>query len=297
MSAKRFVEVLGRQMAYLDVGEGPVVVLLHGNPTSSFLWRNVWPHLVDRARCVVPDLIGMGDSDKLEGSGDDRYRFDVHRRHLDALLQATVGDAPVVLVLHDWGSALGFDWANRHRDQVAGIAYMESIVRPFEWSDWPDETRDTFRALRSPDGERLVLDENLFVERMLVRHPIPIEDHDEYRRPFAEPGETRRPTLTWPRQLPIGGEPADVVATVAAYGEWLRESGVPKLFIDADPGSILVGRARDFCRGWPNQREVRVAGGHFVPEWSPDEIGEAIAAWVADTIGWRPLRRNGADVP
>ncbi|HZR83993.1 MAG TPA: haloalkane dehalogenase [Candidatus Binatia bacterium] len=279
---KKRVSVLGREMAYVEVGSGDPIVFLHGNPTSSYLWRNVIPHLADRGRCIAPDLIGMGDSDKLEPSGPDRYRFVEHRAHLDALLDALGVRERVTLVVHDWGSALGFDWANRHRDAILGIAYMEAIVRPLEWAAWPEAATSVFRAFRSPAGEKMVLEDNVFVERVLpgsILRKLTDEEMDEYRRPFREKGEGRRPTLTWPRQIPLDGEPADVVAIVQAYADWLAASEVPKLFVDADPGAILIGPQREFSRRWPSQTEVRVKGSHFVQEDSPDEIGRAIARW------------------
>ncbi len=281
--AKQATEVLGHRMAWVDEGEGAPIVLLHGNPTSSYLWRRVIPHLVDRGRCIAPDLIGMGDSDKLPGTGDDRYRFVEHRRHLDALLDHLGVTEDVTLVVHDWGSGLGFDWANRHRDAVRAIAYMEAIVRPVTWDEWPESARDIFRAMRSEAGESIVLDKNVFVERILpasiIRDLSPAE-HDVYRAPFATPGEDRRPTLTWPREIPIDGQPADVHQIVADYAAWLSTTEVPKLFVDAQPGSILVGPQRDFCLSWPNQAVVEVPGIHFVQEDSGDAIGAAIADWL-----------------
>jgi haloalkane dehalogenase len=279
---KKRTTVLGRSMAYVETGKGDPIVFLHGNPTSSYLWRNVIPHLEGQGRCIAPDLIGMGDSDKLEASGPDRYRFVEHRAHLDALLETLGVRENVTLVIHDWGSALGFDWANRHRDAVKGIAYMEAIVRPVAWADWPSGARKMFQAFRSPAGEDLILANNTFVERVLpasILRPLADAEMDEYRRPFREAGESRRPTLSWPRQIPIDGEPADVVAIVEAYGAWLASSQVPKLFVNAEPGAILIGAQREFCRSWPNQREVTVKGSHFIQEDSPDEIGHAIAAW------------------
>jgi haloalkane dehalogenase len=280
---KQHATVLGREMAYVEVGRGDPIVLLHGNPTSSFLWRNIIPHLADKGRCIAPDLIGMGDSDKLTDSGPDSYRFVEHRAHLDALYQTLGVTDNVTFVIHDWGSALGFDWANRHRDAVRGLAYMEAIVQPLTWESWPDDARDIFQAFRSPAGDQIVLEKNLFVEAVLpsaIQRKLSDEEMAEYRRPFAEAGESRRPTLTWPREIPIDGEPADVHDIVTAYGSWLAESDVPKLFINADPGAILTGAQREFCRSWPNQTEVTVAGAHFIQEDSPDEIGRAIAAWL-----------------
>jgi haloalkane dehalogenase len=279
---KKRATVLGRAMAYVEVGEGDPIVFLHGNPTSSYVWRNVIPHLEKKGRCIAPDLIGMGDSEKLEPSGPDRYRFVEHRAHLDALLETLGVRSKVTLVIHDWGSALGFDWANRHRDAVKGIAYMEAIVRPVVWADWPVSARKMFQAFRSPAGEDLILANNTFVERVLpasIMRPLADAEMAEYRRPFREAGESRRPTLTWPRQIPIEGEPADVVAIVEAYGAWLASSPVPKLFVNAEPGAILIGPQREFCRSWPNQQEVTVKGSHFIQEDSPDEIGRAIADW------------------
>lgn len=280
---KQTAEVLGSRLAYADIGDGPLTfLLLHGNPTSSNLWRGVVPHLTPHGRCVAPDLIGMGDSDKLPDSGPDRYTFVEHRRYLDALLeQLDLGDR-VVLVVHDWGSALGFDWARRNPGRVAGIAYMEAVVRPISWEEWPEAARNAFQRLRSPEGEELILEKNFFVERILpssILRDLTEEEMEEYRRPFAEPGEDRRPTLTWPRQIPIEGEPAEVVAIAEDYAAWLAASDVPKLFVNAEPGTILTGPQRETCRAWPNQTEVTVAGLHFIQEDSAEEIGEAIAAW------------------
>ena len=280
---KSFHQVLGRRMACVDQGEGDAIVFQHGNPTSSYLWRNVMPHCEGLGRLVACDLIGMGDSDKLPDSGPGRYTFAEQSKHLDALWETLgLGDR-IVLVLHDWGSALGFDWAHRHPDRIAGIAYMESIVTPVGWADWPENARKVFQGFRSPAGEAMVLEKNVFVERVLpgsVMRPLSDEEMAEYRRPFAQPGEDRRPTLTWPRQIPIEGEPADVVRIVEDYSAWLADSPVPKLFINAEPGSILTGRPREVCRSWPNQTELTVKGTHFIQEDSPDEIGQAVAAFV-----------------
>lgn len=282
--AKQYVEVLGRQMAYLEEGAGTPIVLLHGNPTSSFLWRSVIPHLAPLGRCIAPDLIGMGDSDKLGGSGPGSYRFVEHRRYLDAFLDALGVTEEVTLVVHDWGSALGFDWAARHPGSVTAIAYMEAIVCPVTWDDWPDAARDIFQAFRSPAGEELILERNLFVEAVLpasILRQLTDAEMDEYRRPFACPGEDRRPTLTWPREIPVDGVPADVVEIVEHYGAWLATSAqVRKLFVNAEPGAILTGRQRDVCRSWPNQAEITVPGIHFIQEDSGDQIGAAIASWL-----------------
>src|SRR6516162_5617245 len=286
---KQRCRVLGREMAYVEVGRGDPIVLLHGNPTSSYLWRNVIPHLQPLGRCVAPDLIGMGDSDKLPDSGRHSYRFVEHRRYLAALLEALDVRERVTFVVYDWGSALGFDWANRHREAVKGIAFMEAIVAPQGRDHWDKMgMREALKALRSEAGEAMVLQNNYFIEEILpnaVLRKLSDEEMAEYRRPFAKPGEGRRPTLTWPRQIPIEGEPADVAAIVTASAEWLKTSSVPKLFVKAEPGGILSGGADlDFVRKLPAQTEVTVAGLHYVQEDSPDEIGRAIAAWMR-TLG------------
>jgi haloalkane dehalogenase len=277
--------VLGSEMAYVEVGDGDPIVLLHGNPTSSYLWRNVLPHLQPLGRCIAPDLIGMGDSDKLRDSAPGSYRFVEHRRYLDALLEALDVHERVTFVVHDWGSALGFDWANRHREAVKGIAYMEAIVRPQTWDHWDKmNMRPLLQALRSEAGEEMILRDNLFIEKVLpgaILRTLSDEEMAQYRRPFAEPGEGRRPTLTFPREIPIEGEPPDVSAISAAYADWLATSDVPKLFLKAEPGAILANEwLVDFVRRWPAQDEVTVAGVHFVQEDSPNEIGRAIAGWT-----------------
>lgn len=284
---KKQVPVEGRQMAYVEVGSGRPIVFLHGNPTSSFLWRNVIPHVADLGRVIAPDLMGMGDSEKLPGGDPDRYRFVEHRRYLDGFLHALGIERDVTWVLHDWGSALGFDWARRHPQAVRGIAYMEAIVRPVSWQEWPEDARGIFQAMRSEAGEELVLDKNVFVERVLpasILRELESHEMEEYRAPYREPGEARRPTLTWPRELPIDGYPADIAELVAAYSEWLSQSDVPKLFINADPGSILTGAPREHCRRWPNQQEVTVEGVHFVQEDSPHEIGRALRSWMETAL-------------
>ncbi len=278
---RRRVSVLDSEMAFVDTGSGDeTIVFLHGNPTSSYLWRNVIPHLSDLGRCLAPDLIGMGESGPSAGGV---YDFAEHARYLDAWFAAAASEGRLVLVGHDWGGGLAFDWARRHPQRVAAIAYMETLVTPLTWDDWPEQARGVFQALRSPAGEAMVLEKNLFVERILpasVQRPLSEAEMAAYRKPFAQAGEARRPTLAWPRQLPIAGEPADTVATIEAYQAWMAASEVPKLFVNADPGSILVGRQREVCRAWPNQREVTVAGLHFIQEDSPAEIGRAVADFL-----------------
>ncbi len=280
---KKFVEVHGRQMAYVEMGSGNPIIFQHGNPTSSYLWRNIMPSLAGLGRCIAVDLIGMGDSDKLDNPGAESYRYVEHRDYLFAAWEQLGVNDYVTLVIHDWGSALGFDWALQNEDKVRGIAYMEAVVCPMTWADWPDDARQIFQGLRSEAGESMVLDKNLFVERILpgsVLRTMSDKEMAIYRRPFENPGEDRRPTLTWPRQIPLEGEPEDVVAIVADYADWLQQSDIPKLFIDAEPGAILTGPQREFCRGFPNQTEVTVPGIHFLQEDSPGEIAAALNEWL-----------------
>jgi haloalkane dehalogenase len=279
MDQKRRAEVLGREMAYVEAGRGDPVIFLHGNPTSSFLWRKVIPHLEPLGRCIAPDLIGMGDSDKLPDGSP--YDFEQHREFLDSFYEQVGVSGNVTFVVHDWGSALGFDWANRHRDAVKGVAYMEAIVRPLTWEEWPEASRSLFQAMRSDAGEEIVLTKNVFVERILpasMEHELTPEEMEEYRRPYVIPGEPRRPTLSWPRQIPIDGEPANVHGIVESYRSWLAGSDLPKLYVRVEPG-FLTAVSDPECRSWPDQREITVRGGHFVQEDAPEEIGRAIAEW------------------
>ena len=283
LAKKKTVKVLGKKIAYVEMGVGEPIVFLHGNPTSSYLWRNVMSRVIDLGRCIAFDLIGMGDSDRLDDSGPDRYTFAEHSRYLDAAIDALGLEERVALVVHDWGSALGFHWANRNRDAVRGICHMEAIVRPLTWDEFPAAARRMFEGFRSPAGEQMVLEKNLFIEAMLpgsILRKLTDAEMNEYRRPYLEPGESRRPTLTWPRQIPIDGEPADVVAIARDYADWLSVSDVPKLFVNAEPGALITDNTLEFCRSWPNQTEVTVKGSHFVQEDSPVEIGEAIRRWL-----------------
>ena len=286
-AAKQFVEVRGKRLAYVEMGAGDPIVFQHGNPTSSYLWRNIMPHLADQGRCIAVDLIGMGDSEKLDNSGPQSYCYAEQREYLFAAWEALNIHDRVTFVIHDWGSALGFDWAQQHAESVLGIAYMEAIVRPVTWDEWPESARQVFQGFRSESGEAMVLDKNIFVERVLpssVLRDLTDEEMNVYRRPFQESGEDRRPTLTWPRQIPIDGEPEDVHDIVGGFSSWMAASELPKLFVNADPGSILVGAQREFCRTWKNQQEVTVAGLHFLQEDSPHEIGNAIADWRKQII-------------
>lgn len=281
-ATQQFATINGKRIAYLEAGSGDPIVLLHGNPTSSYLWRNVIPQLEGLGRVIAPDLIGQGDSEKLpESEGPERYSFQVAFDYLDGLLKHIAADQNVTLVLHDWGSGLGFHWASQNPQAVKGIAYMEAIVAPLSWQDWPESARGIFQGFRSEKGEDLVLTRNLFVEGVLpssVLRDLSAEEMATYRAPFDTPAN-RQPTLNWPRQIPIDGEPPHMVSLVEAYGAFMAESPIPKLFINAEPGSILVGTQRDFCRSWPNQTEVTVAGAHFIQEDSPEAIGRAIADW------------------
>jgi len=281
---KKFVDVLDARMAYHQHGEGRPVLFLHGNPTSSYLWRDVVPELEGLGRLIAPDLIGMGDSAKLASPGPATYRFATHRKYLWAFIDAVTGSSEsLVLVVHDWGSALGFDWANHHPHRIRGIAYMEGIVRPIaSWDEWSKAATPIFQAFRSDKGEQMILERNMFVERVLpgsVLRKLSEAEMNEYRRPFLKPAD-RWPTLTWPRQIPILGEPADVVEIVSAYAQWMAQNDMPKLFVNAEPGAILIGAVREFCRNWRNQTEVTVSGSHFIQEDSGPAIGQAIAAWM-----------------
>jgi haloalkane dehalogenase len=282
---KKFCTVKGHRLAYVEVGSGAPIVLLHGNPTSSYLWRDVIPGLENCGRVIAPDLIGHGDSDKLPVSdGPGRYCLEVAYTYLEGLLSELVGSQPVILVQHDWGSALGFHWAQLHPQQVRGIAYMEAIVRPLSsWDEWPEKARGIFQGFRSAKGEDLILKRNLFIEGVLpssILRKLTDEEMAHYRAPFAIEAD-RQTMLNWPRQIPIAGEPAHIVALVQQYADWLSQCSVPKLFINAEPGSILVGAQREFCRTWPNQTEVTVPGLHFIQEDSGQAIGRAVANWCS----------------
>ena len=278
----QYRDVNGTQMAFVDEGQGDAIVFQHGNPTSSYLWRNVMPHLEGLGRLVACDLVGMGGSGKLSPSGPERYHYGEQRDYLFALWDALDLGDHVTLVLQDWGSALGFDWANQNRDRVRGIVFMEAIVAPRTWSEFPSDFQKVFQRLRSPEGERLVLEQNLVVESLpsRIRRGLSDEEMNHYRAPFANPGEDRRPTLSWARNIPIDGEPANVVAVVNDYSSWLAESDVPKLFINAEPGFIVSGHMRQLIRSWPNLTETTVNGVLYVQEDSPNEIGTAIAEFV-----------------
>ena len=279
---KKFIKINGKNIAYVEVGSGDPIVFQHGNPTSSYLWRNIIPILKDHGRCIAVDLIGMGDSEKLNNSNSNSYRYIEHRDYLFKAWNTLGINKNVTLVIHDWGSALGFDWAYQHPDSILGIAYMEAIVRPLTWDEWPELARNIFKGFRSSSGEELILEKNMFIEGVLPNSIIRNLSEEEmavYRKPFINPGEDRRPILSWPREIPIDGNPENVVEIVSRYAKWLENSDVPKLFINADPGSILVGKQREYCQTWKNQIEVTVKGRHFLQEDSPNEIGESIRKW------------------
>lgn len=281
---KQYRTIHGKRMAYIDEGQGDPIVFLHGNPTSSYLWRNVMPHLEGKGRLIAPDLIGMGDSEKLDDSNAQSYTYVEHRKYLFSLLESLGVNSNVTLVIHDWGSGLGFHWAHQNPDAIKGIAFMEAIVAPIPtWDSFPEGLIEIFQGFRSPAGEQMVLNDNIFVEQVLPRSILrDLSDAEmaEYRRPFLEPGEDRRPTLTWPRQIPIAGEPADVVQIVTDYSQWLAQSDISKLFVNAEPGGLIAGKVRDLVRSWPEITEVTVPGIHFIQEDSPDLIGQAIESWL-----------------
>lgn len=285
---RKFATVNGKRMAYVDEGEGDPIVFQHGNPTSSYLWRNVMPHCAGLGRLIACDLIGMGDSEKLDDSGPQRYSYTEHRDYLFALWDQLGISDKVIFVIHDWGSALGFDWANQNRDKVQGIAYMEAVVKTMSWAGFNEQGRSVFQGLRSEAGENLVLEKNLFVEHILpgmMLRDLSDAEMAHYRKPYLEPGEDRRPTLTWPRMIPIDGEPPEVCRIVEEYGAWLSQSDIPKLFVNGEPGAIIIGPLKDYCRTLPNQTEITVKGVHYLQEDSPDEIGQAVAAFVKEIRG------------
>ena len=281
-SNKKRISINGKHLAYTESGSGDPIVFLHGNPTSSYLWRNITPYLESQGRCVCIDLIGMGDSDKLDNPDENSYQFEEHYHYVNAAIESLTNGENITFVIHDWGSALGFNWCYHNPDSIKGIAYMEAIVKEMTWEDWRDEAKGIFQGFRSDAGESLVLEKNYFVERVLpgsIIRRLSDEEIEEYRRPFINPGEDRRPTLSWPREIPIEGQPANVCEIVNQYAEWMQTNDIPKLFINAEPGAITTGRIRDYCRSWKNQTEVTVKGVHFIQEDSPDDIGKAISTW------------------
>jgi len=280
---KKYIEILGKRMAYLDSGSGQSIVFLHGNPASSFLWRNITPHVEDLGRIVVPDLIGMGDSEKLEGTDNPDYQYHGQYKYLSTLLDELDLGEEINLVIHDWGSAMGFQYARENANKIKSITFMEAIVMPLTWDQWPENARNIFQLMRSDAGEEIVLEKNVFVERILLNdsaNGFTDEEKAEYIRPFKNAGEDRRPTLTWPRQIPVDGSPQAVIDEVIKNGEFHKNSDIPKLFINADPGSILIGEQREFVRTWNNLEEITVKGNHFIQEHSPNEIGKALSEFI-----------------
>ena len=280
---KKYKDIKNSKMAFIDEGSGDTFLFLHGNPTSSFLWRNIAPHVEDIGRIVIPDLIGMGDSDKLEGVDNPGYKYHGQYSYLTALMNELDLGNNIHIIIHDWGSAMGFQFARENKDRIKSITYMEAIVMPLTWDQWPDPATKIFGLFRSEAGEELVLEKNFFVERILLADSstgYTEEEKSEYIRPFINPGEDRRPTLTWPRQIPLDGEPSEVVEEVRLNAEFHKESDIPKLFINADPGSILIGDQREFARSWKNQTEITVKGNHFIQEDSSEEIGAALRNFV-----------------
>mgnify|MGYP001351790144 FL=1 len=279
---KKYIDVLGKQIAYVEMGEGDPIIFQHGNPTSSYLWRNIMPQLQSLGRCIAMDLIGMGDSEKLEDKGNMTYSYDTHKKYFDGFLDAIGVESNATLVIHDWGSALGFDWANDYPQKVKAICYMEGIVQSMEWEDWNEDAKGIFQGFRSPAGEEMILEKNLFIEAVLpgsILRKLSDAEMNEYRRPFNDK-KSRRPTLDWPRQIPLENDPPEICRIVDSYSQWMAENNIPKLFINAEPGAILIGKQREFCRTWKNQKEVTVKGSHFIQEDSPNEIGNAIFDWL-----------------
>ena len=279
---KKYIDVLGKQIAYVEIGEGDPIIFQHGNPTSSYLWRNIMPQLQSLGRCIAMDLIGMGDSEKLEDKGNMTYSYDTHKKYFDGFLDAIGVESNATLVIHDWGSALGFDWANDYPQRVKAICYMEGIVQSMEWEDWNEDAKGIFQGFRSPAGEEMILEKNLFIEAVLpgsILRKLSDAEMNEYRRPFNDK-KSRRPTLDWPRQIPLENDPPEICRIVDSYSQWMAENNIPKLFINAEPGAILIGKQREFCRTWKNQKEVTVKGSHFIQEDSPNEIGNAIFDWL-----------------
>ena len=279
---KKYIDVLGKQIAYVEMGEGDPIIFQHGNPTSSYLWRNIMPQLQNLGRCIAMDLIGMGDSEKLEDKGNMTYSYSTHKKYFDGFLDAIGVESNATLVIHDWGSTLGFDWANEYPQKVKAICYMEGIVQSMEWEDWNEDAKGIFQGFRSPAGEEMILEKNLFIEAVLpgsILRKLSDAEMNEYRRPFNDK-KSRRPTLDWPRQIPLENDPPEICRIVDSYSHWMAENNIPKLFINAEPGAILIGKQREFCRTWKNQKEVTVKGSHFIQEDSPNEIGNAIFDWL-----------------
>jgi haloalkane dehalogenase len=282
--SKKFIKVFDKKIAYHEAGEGDPIIFQHGNPTSSYLWRNIIPHLSKQGRCIAIDLIGMGDSDKLSSPQKDSYDFKTHKKYFDECLKKLNVNNNVTLVIHDWGSALGFLWASENSEKIKGIAYMEAIVKELSWSDWDKNAKSIFQGFRSDAGENLILNKNIFVEGVLpgaIIRDLEEEEMNIYREPFIKK-DSRQPTLDWPRQIPIDGEPKNICSLVNDYSEWMSKNTLPKLFINADPGSILTGKQRGFCRKWKNQTEKTVRGLHFIQEDSPHEIGKIISSWYKE---------------
>ena len=282
---KKKISIDGKEIAYHQQGSGEPIVFLHGNPTSSYLWRNITPYLHDQASCISMDLIGMGDSDKLDNPDTNSYRFEEHFYYVEKAIKALTNNKKITLVVHDWGSALGFHWSYKHPELIKGIAYMEAIVKEMTWDDWDKNARSIFQGFRSDAGEDLVLEKNYFGEKVLpgsIIRTLDADEMNEYRRPFLSSGEDRRPTLSWPREIPIEGQPGNVCQIVNEYAQWMKTNNIPKFFINAEPGAITTGNIRDFCRSWKNQTEVTVKGIHFIQEDSPDEIGKALSKWYKE---------------
>ena len=282
---KKYIKVNDKKLAYIDEGKGDAIVFIHGNPTSSYLWRNIAPNFEKSHRIIVPDLIGMGDSEKLGGVDNSDYSFNGHYSFLDTFLTKLELGEKINLVIHDWGCGLGLKFARMHSEIISSITFMEGVTVPLRWEQWPEAGTKIFKLFRSEAGEELVLNKNFFVERILFADPIrPMSDEtkEEYLRPFLNPGEDRRPTLTFPRHIPLDEEPGDTFIEINKNAEFHKNSNIPKLFINADPGFLLVGSQRDEVREWNNLKEVTVKGNHFIQEDSPDEITAHIKDFIND---------------
>ena len=281
----RNVDVLDSTMAFVDTGKRPsglICVFLHGNPTSSYLWRNVIPHIAETARCIAPDLIGMGRSGKPENL---EYRFMDHQRYLKAFLKAVVPDDNIILVLHDWGSALGLDWARHNEVRVAGLALME-FIRPIPtWEEFPETARDTFRAFRNPDlSRKMLIDDNFFVEQFLpscVARKMTEAEMGAYREPYKM-GSSREPVWRWPQEYPIGESPSDMSVIITGAHDWLLRTEMPKIFFWATPGGLIpADKAEWYAQNLRNTRSIGIGAGiHYLQEDNPHLIGEEIKNWL-----------------
>jgi haloalkane dehalogenase len=281
--SKKSIMVKDRKMAFIEVGRGDPIVFIHGNANSAYMWRNILPYMEDLGRLIAIDNIGQGDSDKLPDSGPGSYTLAEHQVYINGIMEALDINKNVTLVMHDWGGPLGLTWARSHSENIKGLVHCEIVVgNHSSYDDYPDGHGERLKRVRGPDGEKLVMTDNYFIEKIYmggVIRNIDDETMAEIRRPYEGPRENRRPTLTWPRQIPIGGKPKDVADLVDDLSFWMAENDIPKLFIRAEPGQILFGRDLEIINSWANQKTVTVAGLHHPQEDSPDDIGIALRNW------------------